>query len=247
MATLRHDDAFRQAGFTLVEVVVVIVLFALLATSVVSRFDVLSGWKDKESFRSFLNTWEFLFRESAAKGDAFRLVIDLDRNSYSAYREIPNPDDNVQQVDRLKNLRLKSEQKRRAEQEQNAILSGEEEFQLEDRRQSESLEKLFFETAYPDPHGNVRLARPLDFPQLAESQLLPEGMRFRSVKVAGEFRQDGQAVIRFSPRGGTEFAIVYLQLRDQLFSVYMNPTTGDVISRPGEVDVEWSVGRPSQN
>ena len=232
----------KQQGFTLIELSLVIVIIALISSLVVSRFDSIVFWRIKGDMRKFVNTWQFLFQESLGRGESYRLVIDLDANTYFVRREVPVGDRTFVQVDRLKNLRLKSEQARRDQQELNNLPSLDEEYREQDYRESGSLETLFYDYVFADPEGNVRLAMPLEFPSLAEQAELTKGLRFLDVRAHGERQDRGQVFIRFSPRGASEFAVVHLRALDDIFTVVMNPSSGEVSVHKGYADFEWSLG-----
>lgn len=242
-ASLKSSEfaARDSRGFTLVELVMVTLLFGLISLMVVNRFDSIFSWRQQQGFRSFLNTWEFVFREALARRTAYRLIINLDDQSYSVVREVDEIATASRQVDYLKNLRTRSERDRRAQSESEELLSIDEEFKREDDRQAESLEKLFFQFAYRDPHSNVRLARPLEFPQLAEPVKLPNGVRFQNVKLYSELIDRGNAAIRFSPRGAADFAVVHIDSGGQPFSAIMNPSTGELVVKSGYIDYEWKL------
>lgn len=238
---LRYDvRRLDERGLTLIEIAAVILLFGLMAALSVSKFDSLAGWRSQYGFRSFLNTWEFVFREAQTRREAYRLIIDIDRGQYSVLREIPLRGTAARQVDFLKNLRTRGEQERRERESTKELLSLEDEFRQEDERQSESLESLFYEFAYSDPSGSVRLTRPLDFPQLAEPKELPEGIIFRDVKLGPELYEKGEVAIRFSPLGASDFAVVHIESDGQVFSALLNPSTGELELQSGYIDYEWT-------
>ena len=247
--TTRRRTAFTHdaAGFTFVELATVVVLFGVMALMVVGRFDSMSDWRAQQGFRAFLNTWEFVFREALAQREPYRLVIDLDSNSYSVFREVPQTTSAVVQVDFLKNLRTRGEQTRREQERGKDLESLDEELKREDDRQTESLESLFYEFAYSDPNGNVRLARPLDLPQLAEPKQLPNGISFRDVKLGTEIIEKGEATIRFSPLGASDFAVVHIKNGEETFSAILNPSTGELDVKNGYIDYEWTFDKKDRS
>jgi len=225
-----------SCGFTLVELVLAIVLIALISSFAAIRFESLFGWKAEGELRKFAETWQFLFNEAYGRGDSYRIVVNLDQNSYYVRREVIPRGLIVRQVDYLANFRTKSEKARRAKKEEEELLSIEEELAEEDLRQGGALDELFYETMFADPFSPKRLARPVEFPSLAEQRTLPPGLIFRSVTLHGERIESGQAFLRLSPRGSAEFAAVVLQAGEQLYTVVINPATGKVSVQPGERD-----------
>lgn len=241
------ERSAREAGFTLVEMIFVVVIIALISTFVVTRFDSLLIWKQKGDLRAFLNTWEFLFNEALARGESYRLVIDLDNNSYFVRREVAEQGDTVRQVDHLTNLRTKGEKERRGRREEEYELSLDEEFKEEDARQSGALDSLFYGSIYADPEANLRLAIPLEFPALAERKTLTDGLYIRDVRTQEDEAKKGQVFIRFSPRGASEFAVVHFTIRDHVFTAFMNPSTGEVALRDGDLNFEWTLGNEQRH
>jgi type II secretory pathway pseudopilin PulG len=236
-----------ERGFTIVETVVVLFLIGFLFVVFANRFSVALGWKQRSELRAFTNTWEFLQQEAMNRGESYRLILNLDRGSYSVRREVNPPDGAVVQVDLLKNLRTKGEKERREKKDEDQAMNLDEAYKMEDIRQSDSLDKLFYGFLYHDPAGTVELTAPLEFPSLAEEQFLPDGIRFRDVKIADTRYENGRAYIRFSPKGGSDFAVVHVQTADQIFTVFMNPSTGELQTKGGDLDFQWTLGRQAQN
>ena len=89
----------------------------------------------------------------------------------------------------------------------------------------------------------MRLTRPLDFPQLADPQALPDGIEIRDVKVGAETFEKGEVAIRFSPLGASDFALVHLRADDQIYSALLNPSTGELEIKSGDLDYEWTFSK----
>lgn len=242
------DRLRKHKGFTLVELVLVILLIALISTLAATRFESIQIWKLKGDIRKFVDTWEFLYNEALARGDAYRLVLNLDENSYYVRREVPQTDNTIRQVDYLENLRTKGERERRAKKkEEEERLSLEEEFAAEDERQNRPVETLFYEFIFADPGSSIRLAAPLEFPNLAKERKLIADVSFTDVTTRIGKVEDGKAVIRFSPSGASEFAVVHLKANEQEFTAVMNPASGEVTIHPGYKDFEWTLGVYGKN
>lgn len=229
----------NDCGFTLIELILVVVLIALIATFAATRIDTVVLWKLEGDIRKFAGTWEFLFNEAYGRGESYRLVINLDRNSYYVRREVPVEGTVIRQVDYLENLRTKSEKERRAKKIEEEMLSVKEEFEEEDRRQSGALDTLYYQTMFSDPEGPRRLARPLEFPSLAEERVLTDGLEFRDVQTRGEKVNSGRVFLRLSSRGSGEFAVVHLAAGETVFTVAIHPATGKVSVFDGDIDLEW--------
>jgi hypothetical protein len=189
-----------------------------------------------------MSTWQLLFNESFARGEAYRMIINLDENGYYVRREVHPEGNAVEQVDYLENLRSKKEKARRAEKAEQDLPSLEEEFAQEDRRQSGALDSLYYRTLYSDPEAPVRLAIPLEFPSLGEERKLADGLKVRDVIIGGERIETGQAVLRFSPRGGTDFAVVHMLAGEDVYTLVNDPATGTVKLHNGDLEFEWQYG-----
>ena len=234
-------------GFTLIELLLVIVLISIISTFAVTRLESIIGWKQEGDIRRIMSTWQLMFNESFARGEGYRLILNIDNNSYYVRREVHPEGNTTEQVDRLENLRSKKEKSRRAEKEVESLPSLKEEFAEEDRRQSGSLDSLYYRTLFSDPEGPVRLAVPLEFPALGEERTLAEGLKIRDVVVRGERLEQGEAVLRFSPRGGTEFAVVHMVAGDVVYTLVNDPATGNVKLHVGDMDFEWQHGIADKN
>ncbi len=227
-------------GFTLLELIAVAALIAVLYVYAGSSLNFGTGSQEIAEVRRFANTWQFLFGEALGRGEAYRLVIDLDNQSYSAFREVPEVPGASRQVDHLENLRIDSQKKRRAERKQRNL---EAEYEEEDARQSGNLDGLFYQFLFSDAAGDDRLAPLLEFPSLQEPVKLSSNVLLRDVKLANELVTSGQIFIRLSPRGSSDFAVVHLIVNEQPVTVFMNPSTGETTVIPREVDFEWNMGQ----
>lgn len=242
----RHGKS-QDAGLTLVELVLVVVLLALITTLAVTRLDSITGWKLERDLRQFAGTWEFLYNESFARGEAYRLILNLDEDYYYVRREVPLSDNEGAKVDLLANLRLKSEKERRAKKEEEELLTLEEEFTEDDAKQNLPLERQFYDVEFNDPESAKRLARPLEFPSLADRQELSEGLGFRDVRLEGEAIKEGTVSLHLSPGGTAQFAVVHLNALDTVYTIVIHPATGKVSIMPGDKDYEVPFNKESQH
>jgi len=74
----------RKAGFTLVEIVVVMVLVSLFMVLSIPLFSNIGTSSLGTSARRLSGTIKYLFNESALSGHEYRLIYDLDRGTYRA-------------------------------------------------------------------------------------------------------------------------------------------------------------------
>lgn len=211
-----------------------------MSTIAITKFGAIDSFRQKASIRRFINTWEFLHAQARARGESYRLTIDLGRNVYTVRREVPIEGPGSKNVDYLKNFRLKSETERLAKEEEEKQLSLDDEYKEEDARQGDTLENIFLRTVFRDPEQNFRLGLPIEFPSFREEQALSPGVRFRDVAVGGEEVKDGIAAIRFTAAGAGEFATVHFQVEDSVMTAVSNPATGRVDLSPGDLEFEWT-------
>ncbi len=230
----------KNAGLTLIELVFVVALIALISAFVVVRFDALLLWKASSDMRQFANTWQFLFNEAYGRGNAYRLIINLDDNYYMVRREVPVVGTSFTQVDYLANFRAKIEKGKKAstQEDDDELLSLDKELAEEDARLGGPLDESYYQVLFADPHSPKRLAVPVEFPSLAERKLFSEGLSFRDVVLSGAVSETGRVSLILSPRAAPEFAVVHLKAGQQIFSIFINPATGRVSTLSGDWKLE---------
>lgn len=234
---LRETESRFSSGFTLIELVLVIVIIGLISAVMATRFDSIQVWRVESDIRRFADLWGFLYSEAFARGDSYRLVMDLNRQVYYVRREVPVEENEVRQVDYLANFRTKGERERRAKKEQEDMVGSlQEEFEKEDRRLAAPLDVLFYQTVFSDPQAPQRLTVPLEFPSLAEEKSLPDGLVLRDVVVNGETSNNGQVYLQLSPSGSSEIAAIHFEAGENVFTVSMDPATGRVTIDEGDLD-----------
>lgn len=248
-------------GFTLIELIVVIVIIALISGLAVTKLGATLAWQKKAELRKLINTWELLYQESLARGEAYRLIINLTEDlsrpdQYFVRKEVIPQGDTVKQVDRLENFRLKSERQRRAEEELDNLPTVEEQIQMEQSQEQQNLQALFYKSLYIDPYGDTQLTVPTEFPSLQKPQDLKGGLRIRDVQTEFGTIGRGQVFIRFSPRGGSDFAVIHVLMNadeisqtskknspgEQIYTILLNPWTGKAIVSNREISYESALG-----
>ncbi len=236
----------ESAGFTLVELIVVVLIIGVISTLAVSRLESLTGWRQKSEVRAFTSLWEFLFAESLARRESYRLVLNLDDRTYYVRREVKLDRDAVRQVDYLKNLRTRSEKERRSKAAAEDTLSLEEEFSSEDERRNAPLELSYFNALFSDPHEEKRLAVPVEFPALAQTKAFPPGLRIRDLQTAGGNIAAGEVQFRFSPNANSEPVLIHFEVDGGgIFSVIVSPAMGTAKIVSGDIDFRRETGRGS--
>jgi prepilin-type N-terminal cleavage/methylation domain-containing protein len=231
---------FRNSkGLTIIELLLVVVLIAIISTFAATRFSVITGWKHEGELRNFSSTWQFLSNEAFARGESYRLIINLDENYYYALREAAVDRDTVKNVDYLKNLRTRREKERRAQRELEELDSLEEEFAEYDAEQSGPVDRQFYKIKFRDSYSDVRLTRPLEFPELAKKKPLSDGLSFRDVLMDGKEFSEGEVFFRFSPQGASKFAVIHFNLGEDVYTAVSDPATGSLSLVFGDKEFKW--------
>jgi prepilin-type N-terminal cleavage/methylation domain-containing protein len=81
----------RSAGFSLIEVLAVLVIFALLAGVVIPNFGIRSARLLDEESQRLASSLEFARQRAVMTGRTQRLILDLDRNTYQLEAFGPPP------------------------------------------------------------------------------------------------------------------------------------------------------------
>ncbi|MFN8389565.1 MAG: hypothetical protein U0136_04680 [Bdellovibrionota bacterium] len=242
-ALLRESYSADERAFTLVEVIVVVTLLVVMGGLALSRLGGIEVFQYRSAVRHFVNTWEFVRAQAKGRGESYRLLIDLDRQTYTVRREVPLTSNDAKTVDYLREFRTKSELERRAKEQDQKLKTLDEEYQAEDARQGDALETLFYQTIFRDSEQSYRLGVPLEFPSLKDDQRLPRGVRVRDVTIGGDEVTSGIAAIRFSANGASEFAVVHFEVGDTVQTAVANPATGKVSLDKGDLKFEWALGK----
>jgi prepilin-type N-terminal cleavage/methylation domain-containing protein len=171
-----------QKGYTLLELIAVVVLLALLSTFFVSRFTFNTSWSVDSSLRDLRNRIEFVLQDSLSRQVSYQIEFNVQENSYQVWEIKPLETGDVQQVDTLAGMRSSREQERRAQREElQAGLSMEEEFAREIFHDARPLDELFYQKIFDDPFGAHRRVPSLEYPGISEKVYLPPEVQITEV------------------------------------------------------------------
>ncbi len=227
---------------TLVEVVVVVLLLILISSTASARFGMLDSYRQKSALRQLVNTWELVASDALLRGESYRLIFNLENQSYIVRREIPPEQGEFRNVDTLAGFRSKMKYNQERE-EREPIKGVKESFAAEAIREGNSLDAQYYQTFFRDSDAQVNLGPPLNFPRLAETQQLPAGLTIRDVMVGDELYDSGSVFLRFTANGGVDFGVIHLVRSSGVVTAFMNPASGKVKMEDGDKKFEWLLGK----
>lgn len=202
-------------GFTLVELVIVIVLFAAIFALVPLSFGSFSYWRQESFIRKLTDTIQFLFHQSVADQVFYRIEFDLVRGTYRVGAlephtglvvDLPTYDQGAGDL----TLQLAS------------FLNP----------SPGSISEMVSPAAFPS------LAEPVALPDGATIEAV-RNMSGQRTRERGE-----TATLTFSPRGFSEFGVIHLKLiGGGVVTILVNPFTGIAEVHRAFKDFEWTFGR----
>lgn len=205
-----------SSGFTLVELIVVIMIMSLVMLLVGIRSGTFDYWKEEAFLRKLNETIIFLHHQAVTDQSFYRLQFDLKKNTYKVgVLRIEDDSDNI------------------------AISS------LGSEVGSLTLELTAFLNPDPNGLGTLipppafpSLAEPQLFP---ENITIKDIRTMRGRELSSESES---AYILFSPRGFSEFAVIHLQVTNGApITILVNPFTGLTNVYREYRDFEWTYGR----
>jgi prepilin-type N-terminal cleavage/methylation domain-containing protein len=172
----------QENGYTLIELIMVVVLVALLTSFFVSRFTFSSSWSVDSVLRELTNKVEFVILDSSARQISYQIEFNLMEHSYQIW-EIKTPDASESvQVDTLAGLRSQGERARREQrQDFQSGFSAEEEHVRTMFQDARPLDELLYQRIFDDPFGIQRRIPSLEYPALSEKVFLPPEVRIEDV------------------------------------------------------------------
>ncbi len=226
--TIKDNKLENEKGFTLIELILVVVLVSLITTLASSQFSSITGWRQESEIRYFSSLWRQLFNEAYGRGETYRLVLDIDNDFYQVFREIPLPPEKAENVDLVSNLRTRREKERRAKEDIADIGTLNEEFLKQDTLDSTPLDIQYFSTRFRDANASVRLSIPLEFPSLAKEKIFSDGLDIVSVKRGKETIDEGKVFFRFTPQATSEEVEISLKINEQDFVAKSESVNGNL-------------------
>lgn len=206
----------RDAGFTLIELVLVIVIIGLVFGVVGLRSGSFDFWKEEGFIRRISETITFLHHQAVVDQSFYRMDFDLRNNTYRVRVVRTEEHDDEERLSEI------------------AADAG-----------NLSLELAAFlnpsmgrsQTLIPPP-SLPSLAEAQPFP----SGMTIEDIR--TMRGKSTPAQDESAYVVFSPRGFSEFAVLHFRLSTgQQVTILVNPFTGLTEIYREYKDFEWSYGR----
>ena len=226
MAVVKSASYRRNRAFTLLELMVVIAIFGVVASIIGLRTGNFSWWNEDASLRRLSETISFLHYQAGADQSFYQLELDLTKNQFRA--GVLRPDDTA--IASLASL---------------AAGAG-----------NLTLELAAF--LNPSAGDSQTFIPPPRYPSLAEPYQFPEGLVFEDVVTMRGTIKPGdstssipgdntRAVIRFTPRGFSEFAVIHLKRPSGAsVTILVNPFTGVTETYPERRDFEWAYGRKKE-
>lgn len=229
MTKLKARSARGGAGgFTLLELIVVVIIFAVVATLIGTRAGAFGFYSEEGTLRRISETISFLHYQALADQRTYQLELDLGENSFKVGQltDVGPPDPEI------------------AKMFQDAgILSLDLALMLNPSINSDQI--------FSEPEGFPSLSQPNFLPgemRFTDVRTM-RGVVTPPSSSIGERNPDdpnrpGVAYIRFSPRGFSEFAVIHIRMGNQReVSLLVNPFTGETSIIRGYKDFEWTYGK----
>lgn len=208
------NEAHREKGFTIAELVLVIIIIGLAVGLLSTRLGVVDAWRENAAFKKLADTIVFINNQAVMDQVYYRMEFDLEKQQYRI--GVMRPDDTIASNTAGVNLPP---------------------LQLE-------LANLLSPSAQGDvtmipPPSLPSLAEPIQLPgeMYFEDIVTPRG----KVK-AGEKRKN--PYLLFSPRNASEFGVIHVTMGNgKQFTILVNPWTGLAEVFPEYKDYQYTVNR----
>jgi prepilin-type N-terminal cleavage/methylation domain-containing protein len=218
----KRVKSLSNRGFTIIELLVVIVIIGSMSFLLSSTFGAFTSWKEERFLREFTEKIQFLHQQAIADQVPYQMEIDLQDRSY--HIGILRGESDVNRSSAVSTLAATN-------------TTG-----------TLSLELADFLNPY-NGDGQTMIPPP-GYPSLYEKEFIPNGMILTDLKVGvtTHAANESEAVfISFQPQGFTDFAVFHFTLTNQsIVTILINPFSGEAKIFRGFRDFEWSFGRNSQ-
>jgi prepilin-type N-terminal cleavage/methylation domain-containing protein len=214
--------AGRSAGFTLIELVLVIVVVGLSMGLLSIRLGAVDFWRERSTLRKLTETIVLLNNQAILDQQFYRMEFDLKDNSFKV--GVMRPD--------------------------NAGLGGSSNGRLASFN-LDTLEEDLALLLSPESSTSATMIPPPSMPSLAQPTKLGGRYVLLDVVTAdGKISRDAEDIpnpaIRFSPRGVSDFGVIHISTGgDSAITILANPWTGLAEIYPGYRDFKWT--GPRQN
>lgn len=240
----------RQAGITLIEILIVMAVMGLMVGMVVVGFGAGRQAEISRATNQIANTVRYGYDKARTGGDYYRMLINLDDSTFSLqvgddamYLPATDRDGEIIEIDDRK-LEEQADRDLRAEQSFNRSVqaaayredegdtdgAGAAAYQAQPRKVPRRKKPLF--EAFEPENELTGLAKPFS---------LPEGVKITYVRTADDLLPitKGEASIVFFPRGRTQKAHIHVESDDQVtkYTIKIEPMTGRVTVVDGLEDL----------
>jgi prepilin-type N-terminal cleavage/methylation domain-containing protein len=212
----------HKRGFTLIELVLVIVVIGLTMGLLSVRLGAIDFWREQSTIRKLTETIVLLNNQAVLDQQFYRLEFDLKGNSFKVGVMRP---DNAGLGESL-NGRLAS-------------------FNLD------TLEEDLALLLSPESSSSATMIPPPSMPSLAQPTKLGGRYILLDVvtsdgKISREMDDVPNPAIRFSPRGASDFGVIHISTGGETaITILANPWTGLAEVYPGYRDFKWTMPRQS--
>ena len=214
-------DHKSEKGFTLIEMVIVMVIIAVASAFMVSRLGFFSFWKQEGSIKRLTEVIEFVHHQAVADQAYYKLEFDLEKHDYKVgvFNTGPILDD--------ENLSILASDAGHLTLELAAFLNP----------ATGSEGSMIPPPSFPSLAEAISLKPEIEIEDIRT---------MRGKKLASE---GGKAYIMFSPRGFSEFSVIHLNVGEQnKVTILVNPFTGltEIFRGLEHKDFEWTFGRNNE-
>ena len=178
-----HDLNSEESGFTLIELISVVILLAVVSGFFISKFNLSTSWGSDTAIRELSNRIEFLMQDSSSRKVNYEIEFFENGTGYRVWQIAKKEINQPTQVDLLKNLRSKKGQKQQEEKNaRNAQKNLNEEFKKDSQIDRLPLNIQFYAQVFDDQGEDQRRIAPLEYPSLVEGIEFPSSMRLKGIK-----------------------------------------------------------------